>query len=1149
MAYMGSEIIQSRRYVSDKPVAPPNANYKLTFPITVYEAVRRNINDPNSITLDQDIDNIKELLNNKQNLIPAKSANHIVTYAGAPGFVSSVKMIDSISWDPDKWSNNRIPTEKAVGDLLVKYGLGENNNPGGSNPVSWASIVGKPKIYDTLGDDQDGLISQKGLSDTINKFIEDLQLMDVNISEEVDELKKAFIAHKENKNNPHDVTIEQLGAVSKDEFKSHKNNQSNPHNVTKEQVGLGNVDNTADKDKPISILTQSELDKINKKIQAIDESTGLMNFITKIEYNQVAGRLDAIYNDGSRKGVNIITNGLVDEIEFNESDATLLVRELSGITKKVSLAAIHNKYTGSDNKHIHVKVENNIVSASINPKSITSDELSDKVISSKHIEDGSITGNKLKENSISNENLQDKTIKGNKIADNTITSEHLRNMSITLNKMVGAKEKNAILITKAPNSTPVWGKIDSGMIADGLIESKHIKDQTINNTKIADYTISSEKLLDKIISTRKIEDKAVTSDKIQNGAITGDNISPSISFKGSPSLENNPSSNSNDKTIVSSFWVKELLNSFKISDNNINDHFINGKHLFTSRYKNRALVIDKVDGEAYWGKINEDMLEDGAIDGSKLKDESITFEKIKDNNILFQHIKSRNILSEHIKDGAVTSEKIFQSDHDNMVLAAAYNNRHPIYTKVIDKMLAKDAVKTESIADESVTLDKLARVGDADTVLVNRYTDRAPEWGKIVTDMINPFSITSSRLYKSSQPNMVLGTKDADSPAYYTKINGNMLENNIIRNEHIVNESIDGSKLIPNSIDIDRLIDFVLDGTKIRDRSIGKEKLKPEVLNSLIVADNSIDGKKLFKPTNPYTLLGVNNNISLGAQWIKFNPSKMIEDFSIPMNKIKPELNNNQVKAGILIYIPNLNKYSIIDLKDILENEVGNSELQGNLAFKGNPTIVDPIDDNKNDDSIATTSWVNKIIDKKLQNFSGGNANVEGIDKDRIRVRVAEALADLDNLDPNGNIKNTIEQIVAEYIQAHYNNLGGGSFNGKIKTENIEDKAVTTDKIAPDSIDTDHIVDKAISGDKIDKHSIEHKHIKSGSLQGDVLVFDTELPPVIKVGATTQPNIYQIPIVRNVVLSSFSPIDFTDKKDENNEYEDIPNGTIWIQYE
>ena len=43
----------------------------------------------------------------------------------------------------------------------------------------------------------------------------------------------------------------------------HKNNESNPHNVTKTQVGLGNVDNTADLDKPVSNATQSAIISAN----------------------------------------------------------------------------------------------------------------------------------------------------------------------------------------------------------------------------------------------------------------------------------------------------------------------------------------------------------------------------------------------------------------------------------------------------------------------------------------------------------------------------------------------------------------------------------------------------------------------------------------------------------------------------------------------------------------------------------------------------------------------------------------------------------------------------------------------------------------------------------------------------------------------
>lgn len=48
--------------------------------------------------------------------------------------------------------------------------------------------------------------------------------------------------------------------TNKDTMDSHIGNTNNPHSVTKAQVGLGNVDNTADADKPISTATQSALD-------------------------------------------------------------------------------------------------------------------------------------------------------------------------------------------------------------------------------------------------------------------------------------------------------------------------------------------------------------------------------------------------------------------------------------------------------------------------------------------------------------------------------------------------------------------------------------------------------------------------------------------------------------------------------------------------------------------------------------------------------------------------------------------------------------------------------------------------------------------------------------------------------------------------
>lgn len=121
------------------------------------------------------------------------------------------------------------------------------------------------------------------------------QLLNGNVSdlkERIDDLKDDLTAHVNDTNNPHNVTKAQIGLdkvdnttdlekpisvatqgelnrleilisqkADGDDFLDHILNNQNPHNVTKEQIGLGNVDNTSDMNKPISLATQAALDK------------------------------------------------------------------------------------------------------------------------------------------------------------------------------------------------------------------------------------------------------------------------------------------------------------------------------------------------------------------------------------------------------------------------------------------------------------------------------------------------------------------------------------------------------------------------------------------------------------------------------------------------------------------------------------------------------------------------------------------------------------------------------------------------------------------------------------------------------------------------------------------------------------------------
>ena len=69
------------------------------------------------------------------------------------------------------------------------------------------------------------------------------------------------------------------------ELYAHAGGTSNPHSVTKTQVGLGNVDNTADADKPVSTATQTAL---NLKAAAANNVAGDGTITQVVKLTQAA---------------------------------------------------------------------------------------------------------------------------------------------------------------------------------------------------------------------------------------------------------------------------------------------------------------------------------------------------------------------------------------------------------------------------------------------------------------------------------------------------------------------------------------------------------------------------------------------------------------------------------------------------------------------------------------------------------------------------------------------------------------------------------------------------------------------------------------------------------------------------------------------
>ena len=86
-------------------------------------------------------------------------------------------------------------------------------------------------------------------------------------------------------------------AISQQPDLQHIHDLSNPHKVTKHQIDLGNVDNTSDMDKPVSIAQQTAIDnafyqsnyytdtKIAELINGAPETLDTLKEILKCDQN------------------------------------------------------------------------------------------------------------------------------------------------------------------------------------------------------------------------------------------------------------------------------------------------------------------------------------------------------------------------------------------------------------------------------------------------------------------------------------------------------------------------------------------------------------------------------------------------------------------------------------------------------------------------------------------------------------------------------------------------------------------------------------------------------------------------------------------------------------------------------------------------
>lgn len=182
----------------------------------------------------------------------------------------------------------------------------------------------------------------------INSGVKDTDLTQLGTNtSDISDLKSGKVDKVEGKGlSTNDFTNEEKSQITtnKNDISSHMGSKNNPHEVTKSQVGLGNVNNTSDADKPISIATQTALDtKIDTAGTGLSKSGTTFNHSNSVtaktsqsfaqiaydEQGHITGSTTATtaQADAINSGIN---SSKVSKISTNETKINHLEQILSG---------------------------------------------------------------------------------------------------------------------------------------------------------------------------------------------------------------------------------------------------------------------------------------------------------------------------------------------------------------------------------------------------------------------------------------------------------------------------------------------------------------------------------------------------------------------------------------------------------------------------------------------------------------------------------------------------------------------------------------------------------------------------------------------------------------------------------------------------
>lgn len=243
---------------------------------------------------------LKEALDNKAALETVNSLSTLVNSINL-NLSNLTGTVEANTRDINTNSNNIADiltalTTKVYSTTIKEIRINDNTfqwSPDGINwyqqstttSIDWGSITGditeQTDLYQALSGLDSRLTTLEGTVSSLNTSLSTLSSTVSGLNTTVGNHTASIAAAEADILNLQTAldTVQRTMATAVN-LNAHINDTNNPHNVTKAQLGLGNVDNTADVDKPVSTPQSTYIDnRIDAKINAL----GLNNVVTNVD--------------------------------------------------------------------------------------------------------------------------------------------------------------------------------------------------------------------------------------------------------------------------------------------------------------------------------------------------------------------------------------------------------------------------------------------------------------------------------------------------------------------------------------------------------------------------------------------------------------------------------------------------------------------------------------------------------------------------------------------------------------------------------------------------------------------------------------------------------------------------------------------------